>query len=338
MSDVISIIDLQEFNQESRETFIERLLYAGQTILLIGKQKTGKSYLAEQLSGHLAAGVDWGNGQLGIPKPLGVLYVLTEGTRWDLAERINPLSSFLNGKHLRQLKENWNGWRPNRLDLSSIDGTGMDGLLTRLREFEIEVLFIDSLYSSFSGSTSNEDQISAVSITVGEIKERFPRLSIVILHHEHRERRDQKGEVINEGFESFSGSWVVSAMGDGMWLYTSKGNQAGSYRELAFGNIRSRFQGQTSFRIDLDEKTGLLTAEAKGSTEGLQDFELWFRKVGKASKNQVQAYFTGAKLAQSTMYRYIDTLKKQGRLIEADVNGKPGLVYTPEATRTGDSE
>ena len=135
MSDVISIIDLQDFKQENREVFIERLLYAGQTILLIGKQKTGKSYLAEQLSGHLAAGVDWGNGQLGIPKPLGVLYVLTEGTRWDLAERINPLSSFLNGNHLKQLKENWNGWRPNRLDLSSIDGTGMDGLLTRIREF-----------------------------------------------------------------------------------------------------------------------------------------------------------------------------------------------------------
>ena len=70
----------------------------------------------------------------------------------------------------------------------------------------------------------------------------------------------------------------------------------------------------------------------------MQDFELWFRKVGKASKNQVQAYFTGAKLAQSTMYRYIDSLRKQGRLIEADVNGKAGLVYSPEATRTGERE
>ena len=329
MAKIITVHDLQSYNPDDREVYVEKLLYAGQTVLLIGKQKTGKSYLAEQLSGHMAAGLSWGQGRLAIPKPLGVLYVLTEGNRYDMAERINPLFPLLNGKYFSNYEQNWSGWRPDRLDLRSMDGTGVKELLERIEELGIQVVFIDSLYSSFKGSTSNEDQISDVSITVGEIKEKFPDLSIIILHHEHRQRRDQKGEIIDEGFESYSGSWIVSAMGDGMWLYSIKGNQAGTYRELDFGNIRSRFQGQEKFRIDLDMKTGLLTASAKGTSEKTGEFEAWFANVGAASKDQIRSYCVGAKIPQSSMYRYMEQLKSQGRLVEASVNGKPGLRYVP---------
>lgn len=315
-----TVIDLQKLEIESREVYIERALYAGQTIMFVGAQKTGKSYFAEQLSACMAAGVDWGNGRMAIPKPLGILYVLTEGTGWDMAERLNPITRLLDDVSI--FKSNWMGWRPEQLDLSSMDGIGMFQLIQYLEDLKIQVLFIDSLYSSFKGSVNSDETVSAVASTIGAIKTRFPRLSIVILHHEHRKHKDQKGEWQDEGAEAFAGSWVISAMGDAMWMYSTKGNEHELFREFETGNVRSRLQGLHPFRVDLDEETGILTAMPRDLGDPEVQAQLKIQAyVNGIPKTSFFEWTRGRGVNDKSTYRHLKHLRDEGIIDEVETDG-----------------
>ena len=302
--------DLENLRPEERETYIEGCLYEGQIVGLIGQQKAGKSYLWNQISVHLAEGTDWGDGRLSIPKPRNVLCVQTEGGALDLAERINPVVKSIDATGRR-----WAASIPTILDLRT--GDGLAEIEKIIESLDIEVVGFDALYTSMSGTTASDENIGAVKQSFRRLQLKFPKLSIIYLHHEHRARFNHEGERAETAQNRFAGSWAIMAMVDMSWHFTLDENQHGERRYFEVANIRSRFQGVEPFFVDMDYDSGILEAESYQLNDSIVRMRLHIKALDWISTKDFHAWCKDQNIPRSTIYRNIDKLKKSGHIKEA---------------------
>lgn len=321
---VYSLIDLSFLNAEEREPYIEGVLYEGQMAGLIGQQKAGKSYLIDQLSVYLAEGKDWAGGRFVIPKPRSVLVVQTEGGAMDLAERVNPVRDKIKAKGLK-----WASWIPEELDLNK--GVGLVELERLIKDFEVEILCIDSLYTSMTGSTSNESDVGQVFMNLRRLQVRYPGLSIIFLHHEHRARTDSEGT--QESVKNrYSGSWMIMAKVDISWHFVFDENQHGDKREFSVANARSRVAGIDPFFVDMDYETGELIADDFQLTEGITQLRLHIKGQGFISNRDLNTWIKERKYARSTGFRWVATMEQAGDIRKAvrEIEGEPEVLGSRE--------
>jgi RecA-family ATPase len=313
----LTLYDLRDIEDDDRECYIEGILYEGQIVLLIGTQKVGKSYLSAQWSVALAAGADWGQGRLTIPKPRNVLYYQTEGTKFDLAERTNPIFEFYPAAG-----ERWTGDVPEELDLSA--DVGIPTLIKMLKEEKIDVLFIDSLFSSMQGDINRSQDVSKVKATLNKIQGQCPNVAFVILHHEHRPIRDPKaGGFVNEGAARYAGSYVLAAMADQFWLYTEEKNDEGERRRFETAYTRSRSQDIDPFYVTIDEN-GLLHPDKVSMSDNIFQVRQYLKSNGKTSKSQYDSFCKGKGIADRSRYRYIKTLRDSKEIY---TNRDKGVIW-----------
>lgn len=307
---IITLQDLAKIGLDDREVYIDGLLYAGQMVGFVGAQKTGKSYMLDQLLLYLSEGKNWGEDRLYIPKPRSVLLYQTEGSEYDLAERVNATRSILDSKGL-----NWAAVIPEEFDLKT--GLGINTLDKQIKELDIEVLGIDSLYTSMSGSTSNETDINAVFMNLRKLQVKYRKLSIIFIHHEHRAKRDFEGNMYEDVKDRYSGTWMIMAKVDISWHLVKDSNQYSEKREFSTENARMRIAGIDPFNIEMNYDTGILKAEEYQITDGIQQLRFFVKGQGFVSNHDWTEWFKEKKYARSSGYRWRLIMEDKGEIKKA---------------------
>lgn len=263
-----------------KKELIRDLLSEGEIAMFYGPSGIGKSYFIVMLAALLASGMDWFD-VIKIPRPVRVGYVQSEGTVADFRERLDgPLAMHLD------IEKNlfWTKIMPFDLGKYNHPSIRKD-LVPFIQENKIEVLILDSLYSSLpSGSLSSDETVQGFStaiqtlqMTVADGKE--PTLAVIIIHHDHRDKRNQDGNVIDEGGDSFHGSGFLKAMSAQMWQYR-KHNGGGDSPRFKQTKGRSRYSKLNEFYVILDEDSGVLSPSSAGIASHQHNLEKWAAKEG----------------------------------------------------------
>lgn len=304
---------LSILNEEPKEIYLNDLIEAEDLCMLFGLEGGGKSYFAQLMSMVLAAGADW-YGKLVAPTPRKVLYVPTEGSEYDIAERFEYPWQFL-ADYQRRLRENWSYWIPPRLDMSKPSGVK----LLKEASKDYDVVFIDSLYSAFSGSVSDDAKIGDALAGIREA--RAPGQAVVVIHHEHRPRRDQDGEYLDEGLESIAGSFAVKAFFSQIWRYQKYTSQTGSSKFVPLKN-RSRHLNPDSFHVEIDKVTGELTPMGVSAAHSSRGMRSHIKEVGEISRQDAVTYGKDyLNLQESTVDHNLQDLLSEG-VIERAARGR----------------
>lgn len=282
---------------------LRNMLGEGDICTLYGDSGIGKSYFALTIAGILAAGANW-HDTIVATRPYNVAYLPTEGTIDDVKERLATVEA--------------NGWDVEEtlsileiapLSLHKVRSPSIrDDLLPFILENRIEVLFIDSLYSSLQGGLTKDETLQDYMATLKVLQmeqkdDDLAPLSIIQVHHNHRAKFDQqKGQKINEGADSFHGSGLIKNMSSYMWQYEgeTKGKNSPKFKVT---KGRSRFSSDYGFYVVLDTETGLLTPSDVGKETKEEAFRKWSALKGEFLRSDAIAAF---KLDRSVTPSMID--------------------------------
>lgn len=209
MPDIEGILngtELMKIQDDPDNYLIEGLLWEHNQIMLLAKEKVGKSILGIQMACALSCGEAL-FGEYEIPEPMKVLYIQTESTRHETIQRLRAMTH-----------ETGVSWNPENFYLLTTHSlaldseTGMKMLLGEIykREIEPNVIFIDPLYMSMEGALTEDLASRTMSRNLRKLGEIFSS-AIVVVHHEHRSRSNKDGKEIDEGDNSVMGSFVWKA-------------------------------------------------------------------------------------------------------------------------------
>ena len=324
MPEIYTLDDLATLSEQEREVFVKGLLNEGQIAVLVGQQKAGKSYLLDQLLMHIAAGKDWSN-TLEIPIARSALVVQTEGSKFDLEERTQHLYA-----RMPEAQKLWASYIPDVLDLNK--GDGINELLAVMDDVEPDVVGFDSLYTTMSGSVRSDTDITAVKLNIRKLQVRHPKCSFIILHHEHREKRTNAGELYEQTKDRYAGSYQIMAMADISWHLTKDSNQAGEVRYFEVANIRSRHMGVDPFFLNMDDETGILSAQEYNLSDPIMALRLHLKAKQMELKDDFMNWALEEKeMKKPSVYRNLKKLVDAKHVQEVtDTEGKKHLEWIGE--------
>lgn len=224
--------EILELPQENNKPIIDSFLYERDNAILVGKAKMGKSILAQQMAFSISCGGEFLNEFK--TKKGNCLYIQLEG---KLGQTRNNINNMLEGVDWQE--DNFNllyyfGLSLNNsygLDilLKLIDGRIAEGMPKPI------LIIIDPLYMAMQGNLCDQEQASNMCRHLRIIGDRYSS-SILIIHHEHRIKHDDKGRIIMEGEEALFGSFVWQAFPDHIFLLN---NIRGKGKELTCNTQRS---------------------------------------------------------------------------------------------------
>lgn len=198
------IQSLMELPIPEYKVLIDGILYAGEHVMLIGSEGIGKSILALEMAMCLSSG-DTFLDSFSVPAALPVLYVQTEGAPRMNVDRIPAMVG-----GVRMINSNMNlAWFPSLfLDRpEDLDKFVKEYKAKFAGEIHPRCIVIDSLYSSMSGDLSDNVAARNMCSALKTLSEVAHGAALFIIHHEHKTRRDYRGEVIHEeGREALMGS------------------------------------------------------------------------------------------------------------------------------------
>ncbi len=184
--------ELLSLNLKSPPAFIEGLLHEGETIVIAGRQKVGKSRLVQQMALCLASGEPF----LGmrVPNPVHVLMIDFENRLAPLSQRFRAMGGGSSGHERLRV------WCAQSLD-STLPDASPEGaaLLQRLVEqVQPDVLIIDP-WRLWLGGDENDarDIVNGLKI-LSSARANLPRLAIVIVHHVRKEKFDSPKRLLQD--------------------------------------------------------------------------------------------------------------------------------------------
>lgn len=165
---------------EPRVELIHGLVREGETILFVGRPKVGKSRLLDQLALSLVSATPFFD--LEIPQKKRVLYLDIENKPHEVRNRLLSIGQD------RAAVDNFVLYTPEELCQNRADLSRADGMSLVLRMFDLakpDVLVIDTL-RLFMGARWDErrsDQVLMMYNKISELRQRFPRLAVILVHH-----------------------------------------------------------------------------------------------------------------------------------------------------------
>lgn len=203
---ILSGKELFNIEEEPDNYLIEGLLWESDNIMILAKEKVGKSIFSVQMACALTSGEAF-LGEYEVPEPMQVLYIQTESTQHETIQRLRAMTH-----------ENGVQWEPNNFHLLATHSLYLDdddclnwlSLEISKKNIMPRVIFIDPLYMSMKGSLIDDQHCRAMSRNMRKLGEMF-KACIVLVHHEHRARRNKDGNNISEGDDSVMGSFVWKA-------------------------------------------------------------------------------------------------------------------------------
>lgn len=307
------IDELLTLPPDGAQPIIDGLLYEGQTAFLIGAPGSGKSYFAIMLSILAAAGENW-YGKFKADIPRRVLYVATEGSVYDIQERVVGPANHLDWG--AAVTDRWQFWVPKYLDFTGSTDMGR----TELQELQaradaVDLIVVDSFYSSFMGTASSDEIMGKVAQNVAVLKASGKRTnkSILFVHHDSREKFDSEGNQISRE-KPYLGSVIIEAMADQMWHYEGANSQTGAakFRQI---KGRSRHHKVDSFYVMLEHATGVLLPKDAAPTLQALAVEKFFRQAAKPVSNKdLETWAQAEAVGERTARRHRDALVEEGKV------------------------
>jgi len=204
--EILDGLELMNIKDEPDNYLIDGFLWEHQNVVILAREKVGKSLLALQMACALSSGEAL-FGEYEIPEPMKVLYIQTESTRHETIERLRAMTH-----------QSGVSWDPENFHLMHTPSLSLDKdqgivwLVNKIEERKIRprVIIIDPLYMSMAGSLSDDLAARAASRNIRLLNEHFGCANI-ITHHEHRPVRNREGHYMSEGDNSVMGSFVWKA-------------------------------------------------------------------------------------------------------------------------------
>ena len=206
-----------------RDWLIEGICRKGDSVILVGNEKSGKSLFVFQLLCSLTSChpfLDLYN----VPKALKVVYIQLEGEIADSQDRMKRMIKTLDinsdNFHLRFSA-------PLNLENKGFsDGLAMDilknfnpkGKITGQELIKPDIVIIDPIYFAFTGSLNEDKDVRAFLGNLRTFKDTLD-CAIILVHHTHKTRLNYKGNVIEEGDEALFGSKFLKAWADHILLF-----------------------------------------------------------------------------------------------------------------------
>ena len=286
-----------------RPLLIPGVLTAGDKIVVVAAPKVGKSLLAQQLAQCLVGGHSF----LGF-KPVNgehrVLYVAAEGDVDELQARTRAMASVLPVPPDRL----WY-WPVPSQPLNTQSG------FEKLMEFggyvEPALTVLDPMYALMRGSMKEDAEVSALMRGVNRYQYETGS-AVVLIHHTHRPVKAEGGGYIDEGDESYFGSFVVKAWPRALWVMTEDGKNT-RHVKLACRVQRSRASQIGTRSLTLAEPDPLVFVDRVDNLNASQIAVLAALSV---------APHTQAALAErlerslAVISECLSALRNQGRIVE----------------------
>lgn len=201
---------------KGNEPVVDGLIWERDTTILLAKEKVGKSILGQYLALHLIAGEDF-LGEMEIKNKCNVIYCQAEGklaqTKQNFERMLKIITNAetdrllllyypsiaMNVEHeYQQVRKQIMAWNPP--------------------EAKNTVFIGDSLYMMMRGDMKDDEASKGFIENMRKLGEEF-QLTYLIMHHAHRDVRDQKsGNIIDEGDNAIFGSFVWKAFPDHILL------------------------------------------------------------------------------------------------------------------------
>lgn len=198
--------DFQKFKFKPKEFLVDSMIHRGDTVMVIGSPKSGKSLFIKQLICSLTSAHPF-FGKYQVADPTKVCYVQLEGEPLDTQDRFIRLS-----KSCPIVWDNLSIYYSAPLFLQD-----KHEVSEFIKNVEIggnhDVIILDGLYLCFSGSLSDDTVVRQLIGNLRVIKNHF-NATLVIVHHTHKVRFNQDGEAIAEGDEAVFGSQFLRAWPD----------------------------------------------------------------------------------------------------------------------------
>jgi AAA domain-containing protein len=165
------VLDRQQYRAGPQQFLVEGLIPKSVPVLLLAKQKVGKTNAMLELAVAVARrDPQW----FGFPLKSGhgfAVYLFGEGSREDAEERVRTM----NGGEL-----------PLLLNLVPYDGTDIDAILKSLSDINIELLIVDPARKFYKGDEDGSDAVSEFFTKLEEFARRKCS-AVVVTHHLKRE-------------------------------------------------------------------------------------------------------------------------------------------------------
>lgn len=228
---IYSLVDLLNIEFPPKEPLINGIANVGDSIILCGTPKAGKSILMQQITASLSIGEPF-LGTLEINRANKVMIVQMEGELSDTHDRFKRLNNAIKFN-----AENISVFFSGPMELDSIDFTM--NLIYKLEKAmpKIDVLIFDPLYLMFSGGSLSDD--TAIRKVIGSLRiiKTYFGCTLFVAHHTHKIKRDKEGNIISEGDEAMFGSQFLKAWPDHVMMLSY--DQRNGTRVLACTTQRS---------------------------------------------------------------------------------------------------
>lgn len=238
--------------EQTIQPIIEHILYDQAVLMLAGDPGTGKSLLAIQLALSVATQRPLFN-HYAVQKPGLVYYCQFEGAYPETCDRLkqmtteNPLTEAESQNFAWHMLEGFNALKEENVKwlIKIIQDTGQP-----------VVIILDPIYMAVTGGLQRDEIASQFVQFSNRLRGHF-QCAVVLIHHTHRAKHDQKGQLIHED-DPFYGSVWIKAHVDASYLIRHTG-QHGSRIVLEAKKSRA---GNIEPRILLDYHPEQMLSEA----------------------------------------------------------------------------
>jgi RecA-family ATPase len=300
---------------EENNYLIDKFLWEGQVAMILAKEKVGKSILSKQMICALTSGESLFD-EYDVAKKCTVCYIQLEGDRGETKSRFKSMSR---GVGVGEDNFFWRFYDRLQLDKDADANT----FIQEMVEARIcpDVIFLDPVYMACSGSLSNDEVVRNMIGNIRRIQDVF-NCAIVLVHHEHRGKKDQNGRDIDEGDNAIMGSFAFKAFVSHVMRITKKpdGTRVLKCDTQRNGGVESEV------KLTLHENPLMYKKQIGPVPKGLGETIYGYirsKKDGASAVDFIEAHHSNA----SSVGRAITSLKQNGHIRKNGKKGKGQIVW-----------
>ena len=301
-----SLAELRAADIPSPKPIVDGLIHAGETVLLVGRPKVGKSRLVQQLTLSLSRGEPW----LGktICSPRRVLLLDLENRLSGVRSRFTVMSA------VGESDDRVVSYAPDTLAGDGVNSSpfGMVRVEQLVARANPDVLIIDT-WRLFVGGDENKPEVVVKALkAISNLRKNSPGLVIILVHHLRKEKFDAPVRLHEDPY-----SWVEAVSGHHALVghldacYGLERHLDLSGEELiVFGGV-ARNTYPPALLLDDDEDTLLFTVRS-GEEAALRAMTAKERVFWDSAKVSVRFNFNDLVMAANTTNRkaVASTLRK----------------------------
>lgn len=317
---IYKVSDLMGMSFKPKEPLIEGIMNIGETVIVCGTPKAGKSIFLQSLAYALSSGEDKFLGSLHISKPCKVCYVQLEGELADTHDRFRRI-----GQGIKHNLDNMVLFFSEPMKLDDLDYT-MEVIWKIETVMRPEVLIIDPLYMAFSGGSLSDDEVIRKVLANLRILKMHFQCTLIVAHHTHKLRRNDKGKEVAEGDEAMFGSQFLKAWPDHVLMLnydTRNGTRTLTCMTQRSGTV------EKEIKLKLNEPSPLFFEEFEEFQSGVvTDFTKKRIKELILSFNyplKAKEIYGKLNISRSSFHRVVNDMKKMGEIYSHGTGNN--LVY-----------